>query len=172
MTRNDRVAELLWSLAGPGGPLRPEDEDERQRSELIAGDPASAAMSLLNVLRSREPPPGVAPADVAMETAMLLSELARDPGVVELLLAALEAPTTRIAALDALALSGERSAVPALVALAQSDALRGWSESDLVSLASALGSMDTPEAQLALEALGARWPSAALDHELAKFKEP
>jgi hypothetical protein len=153
-----RVAALLWSLAGPRGPMRPADEEERQRAELLQGNPVDAASALLHALRTSSPPPGVDIADAEGAAADLLSDLAADPAVVDLLIDALGASQTRAAALDALGLSGERAAEGPLAALIESRGYEGWTEREIVKLVSAVGMVAGPEARTALDTLAGRGP--------------
>jgi hypothetical protein len=153
-----RVAELLWSLAGPRGAMRPTSEEERQRAELRRGDPVDAARALLDALRTSFPPPTLDVAAVEGEAADLLSDLASDPGVVILLIGALGTSETRAAALDALGLSGEHAAGAPLAALVESRGYDGWTEREIVKLASALGMISGPEARSAVDMLAEHGP--------------
>ena len=158
-----QTARMLWSLAGPQGPMRSDAETERTRRVLVSGDPQLATSRLLDALRAGAPPADVTPEDLSIEAAELFSELLRAPGddVLNLLLGALEDPPTRTAALDAIALSADQRAARPLAELVRRHSYEDWSERELVKLASALGSLSGAEARGAIAALAAHggWPS-------------
>jgi hypothetical protein len=147
------------------------DDEERQRAELRGGDPVDAAHTLLQVLRTSIPPHGVEISAIRAAAADLLSDLARSPAVVELLVGALDSPSTRIVALHALALSGERTAGPPLAMLVDTCGYVDWTQEEMVGLASALGMIDGAEAIAAIALLAQRgpWPEAVeREIEIAK----
>lgn len=152
------VATLLGKLAGFRGPMTPVDEEERLHSELLSGDPVEASRALLHVLGTWAPVPGVDIADVEAVAAGLLSDLAVVPAVVGRLIDALGQHSTRAVALDALGLSGERRASGPLAEVVLSRGYRGWTEREMVKLASALGMIAGPEALSAIETLAERGP--------------
>ena len=158
-----RTERLLWSLSGPPGPMRSDADDERERQALLGGDPDVAASRLLDVLRRSTPPADVKLEDMQTEAADLLSELLLAPGsgVHERLIAALEHPATRATALDAFALSAEGRAGSRLVDLVDLHQYKGWSDRELMKLASALGSIASDETRRAIGILNARggWSS-------------
>lgn len=165
-----RTSRLLWSLAGPSGPMRTADDNGRERAELLRGDALDAADNLLAVIKEEYRPANVKPRDVEIEAAELLSELARDPRVIERLLEAVDSRDTRILALDSLGLSGETAAGAHLAALSQSAAIRVWNEDELVALASAIGLVDGPDAPAGLACLRELSDGRdALREELRKF---
>jgi len=166
-TPSSTTARLLWSLAGPRGPMRSAAEDDRQRQALLAGDPVVAARRLLEALRSSTPPAPVRLEDVEIEAADLLSELLRAPGaeVLTLLDHALAEPATRTVALDAFALSAETRAGPRLAALVDRGEYADWSDRELIKLASALGCVQGDHARRAIANLNAHggWPKNVQD---------
>jgi hypothetical protein len=167
----DQTRRLLWSIAGPTGPMASTEQRNEARTKLVTGDSLRAACKLLDVITAGGHPSDVDTRDLEIEAADLLSELARDPRVIEQLLLAMEQRVTRMTALDALALSGEVGARPGLAALVRSPSITNWNEAELVGLASAVGSVDGMEALESMTALLERFGgSRAIRDEVAKFE--
>jgi predicted naringenin-chalcone synthase len=149
------VIEQLIRLAGPLGPLGTFEDQARLRDDLRSGAPPVAAQRVLDAVAAAPAlPANVTPRDFEGAATEILAELADDPGARQVLERGLADPAIRPVAIDALGLSCNPLAGPALARLVLDDTtLR---EDELGRVVSALGCVGGDDAVAALGMLRAR----------------
>lgn len=144
----DRALELLIALAHPLSPFESLESRDAAAKNATAGRPAWLLDGVLLVLTERPPlPHPVTWADADVSALEILAAYSGEPGLVDRLAALLDDPQTREIAIDALGQTGDPEAVGRLL-----DAGRRYelTESELTSLASALGDLGGADGRAAL----------------------
>ncbi len=157
MTREELI-EVLADFAGPLGPFRSPDDQEKTFRESLA-EATSDDLGLLLDLLSHPPPVAASRADAwdyTLEEALLAVGKLEPTRAAARMEAMLRSPAGRATVIAALGGLGEASSVHALGDLVAEEEL---GDNELVTLACALGELGGPAATAILETMRSRFSS-------------